>query len=98
MDGTEERRHYTRAPRNRSALPITDTEEKLMHVLERVYTDDAVTRKGEKLGDKHMVGMFGYGAPGHQRWREIARIDLDGPEPDWESLRSVQAAPTAHHC
>ncbi|MBZ5722936.1 MAG: hypothetical protein LAO03_21555 [Acidobacteriia bacterium] len=67
-------------------------EKKLMHVLERVYTDNAVSTGGANLGGKHMVGMFGCGAPGHQRWQDLAAVALDGPEPDWESLRSVQAA------
>ena len=35
-------------------------------------------------GDK-MIGMFGMGDPGSV-WKEIARIPLDGPEPDWENI------------
>jgi len=71
---------------------VFDIEKKLMHVLERVYTENAVSTAGKNLGGKHMVGMVGYGAPGHQRWQDIATVDLDGPEPAWESLRSEQAA------
>ena len=63
-----------------------------MHVLERVYTDNVVSTGGANLGGKHMVGMFGCGAPGHQRWQDIAAIPLDGPKPDWKSLRNVEAA------
>jgi hypothetical protein len=97
---------YCHGGRHEEASPVTekddcgmewayvfDIEKKLMHVLERVYTDNAVSTGGANLGGKHMVGMFGCGAPGHQRWSELASIDLGGPEPDWESLRSVQAAP-----
>ncbi len=65
---------------------VFDIEKKLMHVLERVYTDNTVSTSGNNLGGKHMIGMFGYGAPGHQRWLEIASIDLDAREPDWKSL------------
>jgi hypothetical protein len=71
---------------------VFDTEKKVMHVLERVYTDNAVSTRGTNLGGRHMVGMFGCGAPGRQRWSEVATIDLDGPEPDWESLRNATVA------
>jgi len=97
---------YCHGGRHEKASPITeesdcgmewayvfDIEKKLMHVLERVYTDNTVSTTGKNLGDKHMVGMFGFGAPGHQRWRDIAAIDLNGPEPDWKSLRNVETAP-----
>jgi hypothetical protein len=71
---------------------VFDIEKKLMHVLERVFTDSAVSTAGKNLGGKHMVGMFGCGAPGHQRWQNIASVELDGPEPDWESLRQTTVA------
>lgn len=96
---------YCHGGRHEEASPVTEEddcgmewayvfglEKKLMHVLERVYTDNAVSTGGANLGGKHMVGMFGCGAPGHQRWQDLAAVALDGPEPDWESLRSVQAA------
>ena len=97
---------YCHGKRHEEAWPVTegddcgmewayvfDIEKKLMHVLERVYTDNTISTTGKNLGHKHMVGMFGCGAPGHQRWQDIAAVALDGPEPDWESLRNVQAAP-----
>ncbi len=97
---------YCHGGRQEEASPVTqaddcgmewayvfDIEKRLMHVLERVYTDNAVSTAGANLGGKHMVGMFGCGTPGNQRWQEIAAIELNGPEPDWKSLRSVQAVP-----
>jgi hypothetical protein len=36
-------------------------------------------------GDK-MIGMFGMGDP-KAVWKEIGRIPLDGPEPDWERVQ-----------
>jgi hypothetical protein len=33
----------------------------------------------------HAVGMFGSN-PGVARWRQCAVIDLDGPEPSWETM------------
>jgi len=73
---------------------VFDVEKKLMHVLERVYAANAVSTTGKNLDGKHMVGMFGCGAPGHQRWQEIAAVELNGPEPNWKSLRSVETAPS----
>ena len=35
-------------------------------------------------GDK-MIGMFGSGDP-KAVWKEIGRVPLDGPEPDWERI------------
>ena len=35
-------------------------------------------------GDK-MIGMFGMGVPG-ATWKEIGRVPLNGPEPDWELI------------
>jgi hypothetical protein len=94
---------YCHGGRHEEASPVTEKddcgmewayvfniEEKLMHVLERVFTDNAVSTGGANLGGKHMVGMFGCGAPGHQRWQEIAVIALDGPKPDWKSLRRLE--------
>lgn len=96
---------YCHGGRHEEASPVTevddcgmewayvfDIEKKLMHVLERVYTDNAVSMAGQNLGGKHMVGMFGCGAPGRQRWLDLATIALDGPEPDWESLRAAETA------
>jgi len=65
---------------------VFEVDKKLMHILERVYTADAMSTEGNNLGGKHMVGMFGHGAPGHQRWSEKARIALDSPAPSWKSL------------
>ena len=39
---------------------------------------------------KKMIGMFGMGDP-KARWRIMARVDLDGPEPDWEHLAQEPA-------
>jgi hypothetical protein len=95
---------YCHGGRHEEALPVTeaddcgmewayvfDVEKKLMHVLERVYTENTVSMAGNNLGGKHMVGIAGCGAPGHQCWQDIATIDLDGPEPDWEALNSLQS-------
>jgi len=35
-----------------------------------------------------MIGMFGMGDSGSV-WREIARISLDGPEPDWKGIQDA---------
>lgn len=96
---------YCHGGRHEEALPVSeaddcgmewayvfDIEKKLMHVLERVYTDNTVSTAGKDLGGRHMVGIAGFGAPGNQRWQDIAAIDLDGTEPDWKSLRNIQAA------
>ena len=34
---------------------------------------------------RKMVGMFGFGDT-EAVWSVIAEVDLDGPEPDWETL------------
>ena len=36
-------------------------------------------------GDK-MIGMFGMGDP-KATWKEIGRVPLDGPEPDWDRIQ-----------
>jgi hypothetical protein len=35
---------------------------------------------------KKMIGMFGSGDP-KATWKEIGRIPLEGPEPDWERIQ-----------
>ena len=65
---------------------VFDAERRLMYVLERILTDDAVSTSGKNLSGRHMVGMFGYGAPGHQRWVTRGSVALDGPEPNWKLL------------
>ena len=32
-----------------------------------------------------MIGMFGMG-DSEATWREVARVQLHGPEPDWEQM------------
>jgi hypothetical protein len=91
---------YCHGGRHEEASPITEEDDcgmewayvfdvgkKLMHVLERVYADNAVSTAGKNLAGEHMVGMFGCGAPGHQRWAEAASVELDGREPEWDALR-----------
>jgi hypothetical protein len=70
---------------------VFDEEKRVMHVLERVYTDDT------KNAGKHMTGMFGYGAEGHQRWADRASIELDGPAPDWEKVECGEHYEHCHH-
>ena len=36
-----------------------------------------------------MIGLFGSGDP-TATWKEIGRIPLDGPEPDWECIKSAE--------
>jgi hypothetical protein len=36
-----------------------------------------------------MIGMWGMGDP-RAVWQEIAKIDLDGPEPDWKELDAIR--------
>jgi hypothetical protein len=38
---------------------------------------------------KKMIGMWGMGDP-RAVWQEIAKIDLDGPEPDWKELDAIR--------
>src|SRR2546427_12008709 len=39
----------------------------------------------------HMVGMFGYGAAGHQRLALAADAARDGPPPPWKSGSAIKA-------
>lgn len=50
------------------------TDSKTMLVLSS-YCDDG----------RKMIGMFGCGDP-EARWKIIAEVPLDGPEPDWEAM------------
>lgn len=61
---------------------VFDIEKDILLVFERLY---------ENSGN-HMVGMFGVGAPGHQRWVTAAEIDLRGPEPDWAKISAKSYA------
>jgi len=71
---------------------VFDASRRLLFVYERLY----------ETSGTHMVGMFGVGAPGQQRWAPAAEIDLDGSEPDWTKVaaknfarkRSVRRAAT----
>jgi hypothetical protein len=72
---------------------VFDAEKRVMYVLERVYTDDAGSgheiftgKKIENLAGHHMTGIAGFGAEGHQRWADAARVELDGVEPDWSKI------------
>jgi len=70
---------------------VFDVDKKVMQVLERVYIDNTVSTRGANIGGKHMVGMFGYGAAGHQRWALAADVALDGPPPRWKSVSATKA-------
>jgi hypothetical protein len=59
---------------------VFDEEKRVMHILERVYKDNT------PHSGKHMVGMFGSGAPGKQRWADAGTVNLDGPAPDWDKV------------
>jgi hypothetical protein len=51
-------------------------------ILERLYTSSGA----------HMVGMFGVGAPGKQRWAHAADIDLNAIEPEWHNVSAENFA------
>ena len=46
-------------------------------------------------GDK-MIGMFGMGDP-KAVWKEIGRIPLEGPEPDWDRIQCGENLERCHH-
>lgn len=63
---------------------VFDVDRRRLLVFERLY---------ESSGS-HMVGMFGMGAPGNQRWALAADIDLDGKEPNWSKINARTYART----
>lgn len=38
-----------------------------------------------------MIGLFGCGNP-NAKWYQVASVDLNGPEPDWEAIESMEPA------
>jgi hypothetical protein len=88
---------YCHGGRHEEASPVTEADDCGM---EWAYVFD-VDRRGllvfERLYESsgsHMVGMFGMGAPGNQRWALAADIDLDGDEPDWSKINARNYART----
>ena len=52
-----------------------------------VFTPEAklLVLSGYHRDGQKMIGMFGSGDPEAQ-WHTIAQVDLNGPEPDWETI------------
>ena len=46
-------------------------------------------------GDK-MIGMFGMGDP-KAVWKEIGRVPLNEPEPDWDRIQCGENLERCHH-
>ena len=78
---------YCHGDRHEEAWEVTQ-ENAAGSGVEYAYLFDGTSRMrilSSYSGAHKMIGMFGQGDP-DSTWVEIAAVDLDGPEPNWQEL------------